>query len=86
VPPAKVFLSYSHKDEIWKDRLATHLGVLEQEGLLSVWNDRQIKAGAEWQREIEAAIQTADVAVLLVSAARLGCFGMPAPSSASSLL
>ena len=27
-----VFLSYSHKDEAWKDRLKTHLGVLGHHG------------------------------------------------------
>ncbi len=33
----EVFISYSHTDEDWKDRLVTHLGVLEQEGLLEIW-------------------------------------------------
>lgn len=40
-----VFISYSHKDEEWKDRLQTHLDVLGVEGLLDVWEDRQISAG-----------------------------------------
>ena len=63
-----VFISYSHKDEDWKDRLLTHLGVLQQEDLLSLWDDRRIEAGADWQPEIEQAMQAASVAVLLVSA------------------
>jgi hypothetical protein len=29
-----IFISYSHKDEGWKDRLVTHLGVLQSQGLL----------------------------------------------------
>ena len=33
-----VFISYSHKDEDWKDRLVTHLGVLAQQGVLEVWD------------------------------------------------
>ena len=41
-----VFISYSRKDEEWKDRLVTHLGVLEQEGLLDLWDDRRIELGA----------------------------------------
>jgi len=40
-----VFLSYSHKDEDWKKRLRTHLGVLESQGLLDVWDDRRIEGG-----------------------------------------
>ena len=30
-----VFISYSHKDEAWKDRLLTQLGVLQAGGLIS---------------------------------------------------
>ncbi|MGB7875532.1 MAG: hypothetical protein WBL25_14200 [Anaerolineales bacterium] len=43
-----VFISYSHKDEKWKDCLVTHLGVLEQEGILDIWEDRRIEAGDDW--------------------------------------
>jgi len=48
-----VFISYSHKDEEWKDRLVSHLGVLQQEGLLDIWEDRRIAAGDDWYDEIE---------------------------------
>ena len=63
-----VFISYSHKDEVWKDRLVTHLGVLQQEGLLDLWDDHRIGAGEDWYQKIEEAITKASVAVLLVSA------------------
>jgi tetratricopeptide (TPR) repeat protein len=63
-----VFISYSHKDEVWKDRLLDHLGGLEEEGLLKVWNDRNIGAGDEWFEEIRNAMNAAQVAVFLVSA------------------
>ncbi len=33
-----VFISYSHKDEEWKNRLVTQLGVLEKESLFDFWN------------------------------------------------
>jgi hypothetical protein len=68
MPAPTVFISYSHKDEDWKDRLVTHLGVLEEEGLLQTWNDRKIGAGDEWFEEIRKAMDTARVAVLLISA------------------
>jgi len=63
-----VFISYSHKDEVWKDRLVTQLGVLQQEGLLDMWDDRRIGAGEDWYQKIQEAIAKARVAVLLVSA------------------
>ncbi|MCP4663505.1 MAG: toll/interleukin-1 receptor domain-containing protein [bacterium] len=63
-----VFLSYSHADEPWKDRLVDHLQVLEVAGELDLWDDRRLKAGDEWQSEIEHAIDAASVAVLLISA------------------
>ena len=64
----KVFISYSHKDVAWKERLQSHLAVLEIQGLLSVWEDRQIALGDAWYPEIEQALNTADVAILLISA------------------
>jgi tetratricopeptide (TPR) repeat protein len=66
-----VFVSYSSADESWKERLVEHLRVLEQEGLIDVWDDSRIAAGADWQPEIEAAISRAQVAVLLITASFL---------------
>jgi hypothetical protein len=65
--PPTVFISYSHKDEAWKDRLVTHLAGLERVGRLRTWNDRVIRAGQKWLQEIETAMEEARVAVLLVS-------------------
>src|SRR3954465_4853635 len=63
-----VFSSYSHQDEKWKDKLVKQLGVLEKEGLLAVWNDRLIGGGGKWYAEIQAAMEDAEVALLLISA------------------
>jgi tetratricopeptide (TPR) repeat protein len=63
-----VFISYSHKDEVWKDKLMTQLGVVQQEGLLNLWDDRRISAGEDWYQEIQEAMNAARVAILLVSA------------------
>jgi tetratricopeptide (TPR) repeat protein len=63
-----VFISYSHKDEIWKDHLRPHLGVLEQQDRITIWDDRQIDAGAEWYNEIKQAMERAAVTVCLISA------------------
>ncbi|MCP4687402.1 MAG: TIR domain-containing protein, partial [Desulfobacterales bacterium] len=61
-------ISYSHKDEAWKNRLEPHLNVLAGQGVLGHWNDRRIRAGDEWREEIESALKGADAAVLLISA------------------
>ena len=62
-----VFISYSHKDEAWKERLVTQLRVLQMEGLLDVWDDRRIEAGDDWYPEIQKAIERAALAILLIS-------------------
>src|SRR5262245_46019949 len=63
-----VFISYSHLDEPWKDRLVKHLGIAEKQGLLQTWNDRALLGGDDWFAEIINAIERGGVAVLLVSA------------------
>ena len=68
---SKIFISYSHKDEVWKDRLQEQLEVLALEGHFSVWDDRQIEPGDDWFLEIERELNQADVAVMLISASFL---------------
>jgi tetratricopeptide (TPR) repeat protein len=63
-----VFVSYSHQDERWKDRIVQQLRVLEPEGVLEVWDDRRIAPGADWFSEIEQSMERAVAAVLLISA------------------
>jgi tetratricopeptide (TPR) repeat protein len=64
----KVFISYSHQDEAWKDKLVRQLRVLELEGAFDLWDDRKIAAGDGWRTEIETAMESARAAVLLISA------------------
>lgn len=63
-----VFLSYSHKDEEWKNRLITHLKIIESEGNLIIWDDRKIDIGDDWLPEIEKQLNLADICILLISA------------------
>ena len=63
-----VFISYSHKDEEWKDRLRPHLKMLEQAGRIIIWDDRDIDAGAQWYNDIMQAMDKAAIAVCLISA------------------
>jgi hypothetical protein len=62
-----VFISYSHKDQKWIVLLKKFLGVLEQEGVLKLWDDSAIKAGERWEDSIREALDSARAAVLLVS-------------------
>jgi hypothetical protein len=63
----KVFISYSHADKEWLDRLKRHLKPLVRDGL-DCWDDTRIQPGADWQQEIRHALDAAQVAVLVISA------------------
>lgn len=64
----KVFISYSHADKRWLERLERHLKPLIREGYLDCWDDTHIRPGDDWQQEIRTALDTAQAAVLLISA------------------
>jgi hypothetical protein len=63
-----VFVSYSHKDRAWLERVQVHLRPLARDGKLELWDDTRIKSGQRWRDEIKAALAQADVAILLISA------------------
>lgn len=64
----RVFVSYSHKDETWKDLVVTHLKPLVHQGDLVLWDDRKIDTGADWYPKIEEELEKADIAICLISA------------------
>jgi hypothetical protein len=43
----EVFFSYAHEDEALRDKLAKHLKLLERQGVIKAWHDRDITAGEE---------------------------------------
>ena len=64
---AKLFFSYSHKDEGLRDELEIHLAMLKRQGVIETWHDRRIIAGDPLDHEIDANLETADVILLLLS-------------------
>ena len=63
----KIFLSYSHNDESYKEQLFKSLRQLRWKDEINIWDDRQIPAGADWKAEIDSNLNSADIIVLLVS-------------------
>lgn len=63
-----VFVSYSHKDFIYLDRIKIHLKPIERKGLVDLWSDTLILSGEKWKDKIEAALEKAAIAILLLSA------------------
>ena len=65
--PPIVFVSYSHKDEAWKDKLLPQLNNLGRLGILQIWDDRDIKAGVDWYAKIHDILSKTKVAICLIS-------------------
>ncbi len=64
--PVKLFYSYSHLDEAYKNKLDKHLKMLQRLKIVSAWQDRDISAGAEWEPEILRNLEEADIVLLLL--------------------
>jgi hypothetical protein len=67
IAQAKVFFSYSHKDEGMRDELEKHLIMLKRKKIISTWHDRKIDAGGVLDKEIDENLKHADIILLLVS-------------------
>lgn len=63
----RVFISYCHEDRRWLDDFQRMLQPAVAAGALDLWSDQRLAAGDDWRRQIEEALDTARVALLLVS-------------------
>jgi hypothetical protein len=64
----KIFVSYSHKDKEYLDRIMVHLKPLIRDEDIDIWVDTRIRPGQKWNKEIQKALESAKIAILIVSA------------------
>lgn len=65
--PAKIFISYCHRDRSFLAGLSSHMIGLIRSGLITKWTDYKIKAGDQLDDSIQEALSKADFVLLLVS-------------------
>lgn len=63
----QVFVSYSHLDDRWRERIRKVLGPDIRNDRIEYWDDRSIQAGDDWYKSIGSAVERARVALLLVT-------------------
>lgn len=64
---ARVFVSYSHVDQGLRGQLDVHMAALKRQDVIEVWTDHCIRPGESFDSKISAALEAADVILLLVS-------------------
>ena len=64
---ARLFFSYTHKDEELRDELEIHWAMLRRQGLVETVHDRRILAGKDLDPAIDAYIDSSDVILSLLS-------------------
>lgn len=63
----QVFISYAHDDVAWKNQFTQMFNPAIRRGSINVWSDDQIAVGADWARNIDRALESASVGLLLVT-------------------
>jgi tetratricopeptide (TPR) repeat protein len=63
-----VFFSYSHKDKKLLERLLPHLSPLGRGGHIQGWTDDMIAPGTVWSEQIDRALGSAQLVLLLITA------------------
>lgn len=63
----KAFISYSHRDENYVERLNVHLAQMKRENLIDEWTDKEIKAGNNLDTVISDALVSSELFLALLS-------------------
>ncbi|MCS3870691.1 hypothetical protein J3D55_003607 [Chryseobacterium ginsenosidimutans] len=63
----KAFISYSHKDSNYLERLKVHLAQMKRDGLITEWTDEEIHAGGSLNNTISDALNSSELFLALLS-------------------
>lgn len=63
----KIFISYSHKNIKYKEKLLTSLEALKQSYEIEPWHDGMIDAGGNIDENVKCALKTSDLVLLLIT-------------------
>ncbi|MGY3055662.1 hypothetical protein ACVWYG_003883 [Pedobacter sp. UYEF25] len=63
----KAFISYSHKDIGYLEKLKVHLAQIRRDGLITEWTDKEITVGANLDNSISSALASSQLFISLVS-------------------
>ncbi len=63
-PSIEIFFSYAHEDEDYQKALSKHLKLLERQGIIKSWHDRNITAGEDWKTAIDKNLKSAGIILM----------------------
>lgn len=64
--PAKIFVSYSHRESVWLGKFQTAMGGGVYRQAFEFWSDDKIETSQDWKKKIRGAIASSRIALLLV--------------------
>ncbi|MEO6036877.1 MAG: SUMF1/EgtB/PvdO family nonheme iron enzyme [Saprospiraceae bacterium] len=67
IPPLKVFIIYAHEDRDYKNDLLKSLKLLQKNGLVAAWHDRDLMAGDDWDKVIRGHLSSAHIIIPIIS-------------------
>jgi GTPase SAR1 family protein len=66
-PSLTLFFSYASEDEPLRNELEKHLSLLQRQGIITTWHDRQIVPGTDWAHAVDSHLKEASIILLLIS-------------------